>query len=119
MIVAFANNQVIVAEAGTPSVITTDPVPMNDSNNAAAIPSIHYLYGGTTRSLTYKAQLSNDGVVWVDSTSVTDSLNATGVGALKEGECRAAFIRFEFSFSVTGSGQGAVCFDLHVRLDRE
>jgi hypothetical protein len=122
MLVAFANNQAMTAIDGTPSVITTDPVPLSGNDRASAMLGIHYIFGqgGATISLAYKAQLSNDGTNWVDSSTLTDTYGAvTTAPRQKVAAINAAYIRFVYTFTVTGAPDdvGGVCFDLHVNLD--
>ena len=122
MTIAFANNQAMTAVHGTPSEITTDPVPLNGNDRASAMLNVHYIYAlnGAAKVLAYKAQLSNDGTSWVDSTTLVDSASAvTATPRPVVATVNAAFIRFVYTFTVTGvaDDMGGVCFDLHVNLD--
>lgn len=121
MVIAFANNQSLTAVEGNPSTITTDPVPLGNNDRATAMLNVHSLWesNGGGSSLSYQAQVSNDGVNWVNVTALTDT--ATGVTSTprqKTEEVNGAYIRFRFTHTITTAGEtGGVCFDLHVKLD--
>lgn len=117
MLVAFANNQVMLADTAI-TTITTDPIPLGDNDRASAILSVHYIFGGASRLLTYTTQVSNDGVTWVDdgptgtaATSAPPSINVVA-------NVNGAFMRVKFDLTI-GGGLGAACFDLHVVLDHQ
>ena len=128
MIVAFASNQVMFARGdgagGTVETITTDPVPMNGMNLASAILNVHCYLDATTPvqnpQLTATAQVSNDGVNWVD-TSVIVTATGTGTQPIKTDAAEGQFIRFKYEWSPDPGSAGSdlvfICFDLHVRLD--
>lgn len=126
MIVAFASNQVMFAKGNTGSgvtqTITTDPVPMSGMNQASAILNVHaYLDpGGQGPQLTATAQVSNDGVNWVDSQLVVTA-SGTGPQDNQTKPAEAQFIRFKYEWAPETGGSGSdyvfICFDLHVRLD--
>lgn len=122
MIVAFANNQTLVTDDSKGVVtIYTDPVPMNGNDRASAICNVHYLFGGTSRELAWYGEMSNDGIEYaavsgLQQTAIITEAVQTPVSATVAG----GFIRFRYEFEITGgSGTGAVCFDLHVRLDHQ
>ena len=115
MVIAFANNQVIAANSGT-STIYTDPVPLNDNDRATCHLMVEYIFNASGSGVVYQAQVSNDGVNWVDASGVTD--NSTTVTSTPEaivGTVNGAFLRFKITF--TASGIGMCNFDLHVMLD--
>lgn len=127
MIVAFASNQVMVAKGdgagtGASMVITTDPVPMNGMNRASAIMNIHSILdaGSQTPQLTATAQVSNDGVNWVDDGPVVVA-TTSGAQAIKTADTEGQFVRFQYTLEpeagASGSDYTFMCFDLHVRLD--
>ena len=123
MVIAFANNQTMTAEVSSPSVISTDPVPLDDNDRASAVLNCHYIWKqGTAASIAYKAQTSMDGTTWIDSTTLQDTITAAEGAITKSKEAKGvygAFIRFVFTLTSSGSaGQLAgVGFDLHVKLD--
>ena len=117
MIMTFAKCQVVVADTGATSDCFTDPISLGENDRGAAILLIHYIYGGGT--LTYTAQVSNDGVEWVD-TLLTEGATAAAATPLQEvQDLNGAFLRFKFSLANGGGGQGGVSFDLHVDLDKK
>lgn len=120
MIVAFANNQVILCEGGGATVeVTTDPVPMGENNRGAAILTVHYIFGATSPTLAYVTQVSNDGTTWVAQGPDDAGINAAGTRPIVVDSINGAFTRVKYTFSASGSGTAAVCFDLHVNLDKE
>jgi hypothetical protein len=121
-VVAFANNQVMSAIDGTAMVITTDPVPLNGNDRAAAMLNVHSIFAQSpaTNVIAYQGQVSNDGVNWVNVTALTDNTNAvTATPRLIVATVNGAYIRFQMTFTVDGDpdDMGSVAFDLHVKLD--
>ena len=117
MVIAFANNQVMVAASGTTSTIYTDPVPLNGNDRATAHLFVESIFNADTAGITYTAQFSNDGTNWVDSTDLTDTIAAvTTAPRAKTKSANGAFLRFKLAFAATG-GTGGVTFDLHVLVD--
>jgi len=118
--VAFANNQVIVAPSADTSTIYTDPVALGSNDRGAAVLMVHYMYGGTSSTtLTYTAQVSNDGVEWVDSL-LTDNVSAAGATPKqKVADLNGAFVRFKIEYAIDAGAPGGVCFDLPVNLDHK
>jgi len=122
MVIAFANNQTMSAMHGTSMVITTDPVPLNGNDRASAMLNVHAIFAqaAAVANIAYQGQISNDGVNWVNVSLLTDNIGAiTPVPRLVVATAVGAYIRFEMTFTVTGSANnmGAVAFDLHVKLD--
>jgi hypothetical protein len=122
MLIAFANNQTLVSVGSTTTTIFTDPVPLGNNDRLTAMLNVHSLVktGGTTGTLSYTAQVSNDGGQnYVDSASVVDSVTGTGVEQVV-GTVNAALVRFKFSLLLSGGASSdvlACCFDLHVNMD--
>lgn len=122
MMVVFANNQVIVADAtAAPSVtITTDPVALNGFDRATMVAVINTMYGGTARNLMVQGQSSNDGVVFINDGPAQMFMMAADTPARQTADVNGAYFRFMFTFSITaGAGTGAVIFDLHCKLDHK
>ncbi len=118
MVIAFANNQVIVSSDGATSIIYTDPVPLGDADRATANLMVDYIYNTTAPGFVYQGQVSNDGTNWIDVTGLTDGVTAAITSpAQKVAAVHGAFIRFKYSFKAATSVVGAVSFDLHVLLD--
>jgi hypothetical protein len=120
MITVFASNQPMAAPAGgAPSVITTDPVPMNGNDRVSGIVTTHYVFGPTTPTLTITVEGSNDGTAWVDFTpGGWPEPAAAGSQELAAAEAIFAFVRMRFSFTDTGSGNAFICFDVHAVVDK-
>jgi len=122
MVIAFANNQAMTGVQGSTNTISTDPVPLNGNDRVSAMLNVHYLFvQGGTGTVSYQGQVSNDGVNWVDVATLTDNATAaTATPQQKVISVNGAFLRFEFSYAITGGGagdMGGVAFDLHVKLD--
>ncbi len=125
MVVAFANNQVMVAVNDGVATISTDPVPLGGNDRAAAIFNVRYVQrpggGGVTATIAYQAQVSNDGVEWVNVATLTDSAtDVTNPARQVVAAVNGAYLRFLYTFSLTGASAGQMagtCFDLHVNLD--
>ena len=123
MVVVFANNQTLVTVQGSPTTVYTDPVTLGNNDRLSAILNVHSIVKGgllTTVTLDYVAQVSNDGgQTYINSTSVTDSVTATGA-AQKVGTVNGALVRFKYTLTATGGTNGdfaGCCFDLHVNFD--
>lgn len=123
MVVAFANNQMLSTVQGTTITVHTDPVPLGNSDRLSAMLNVHAVpkaNGVATVTLTYTAQLSNDGGQnYVDSGTVTGSATMAGVTQVV-GTVNAALVRFKYTLAITGGAAGeygGVCFDLHVNFD--
>ena len=123
MVVVFANNQTLVTVQGTQTIIYTDPVPLGNNDRLSVMLDTHSIVKGgdiTTGTLTYLAQVSNDGGQnYVDSSTVTDQTTTTGVRQIV-GTINGALVRFKFTYVASGGTNGAfagVCFDLHVNMD--
>jgi hypothetical protein len=69
MVIAFANNQTLVALDAVPVTIFTDPVSLEGYDRGTGNLMVHSFWaqGGVVKALTYTAQVSNDGTNWVDS----------------------------------------------------
>ena len=122
MVIAFANNQPMTAIFGTTSVITTDPVPLGHNDRASAMLNTHYVFTqGGTATLSYQAQVSNDGTNWVDVTALTESVTtATTTPEQVVAAVNGAYLRFKFSLTIAAGSAGDIAgvgFDLHVNLD--
>ena len=121
-LIVFADNQVMACDDSLANVVAfTDPVPMDGADRVSAQMNVHYNFGsggGGDPSIDVISQTSLDGVDWTDGAL---GLSETGVSPanpmLDWRTMPAAFLRFRYLFA-PGSGTCAVCFDLHVRLDR-
>jgi hypothetical protein len=122
MMVVFANNQVIVADAAAaPSVsITTDPVALNGFDRATMVAVINAMFGGTACNLMVQGQTSNDGVTFINDGPVAIYNLATDTPNRVTADVNGAFFRFVFTFSIlAGAGMGAVIFDCHCKIDKK
>ena len=123
MLIAFANNQTMVAQNPTASTIITDPVPLNSDDRATAhlfVESIFNPLAGAGNGISYQGQVSNDGSNWVDVTALTDSTDAVTTPAPKAKvvTVNGAFLRFTFTFKASAGNIGGCMFDLHVLTDK-
>jgi hypothetical protein len=96
-VVNFATNQVMVAQHGTDMEFFTAPHPMGGMDYVEAIWNISALdMTAGVVTLTVTAQYSNDGINWLDSTTLTDNKTSVPSAPVEiNGYCRAAFIRFK------------------------
>ena len=63
--IIVANNQTIVAAAGTTSTITCDPIPLEGNDRWKAIVNVHVIFGTAPNDLEWGLEVSNDGTTWV------------------------------------------------------
>ena len=118
-VVNFAANQVMMAQEGTEMTLLTAPHPMGGNDFIEGVWNISSLdKTAGTPTLTITAQLSNDGISWIDS-SITDGQVGVPANPVEiNGYVRAAFIRFKYNLVVAGSpgDTGWAAFCLHVNL---
>lgn len=122
MTTAFANNQEISAITGTTSEITTDPYNLGGDDRATVMLNVHYIWalGGGMTTLAWKAQVSNDGVNWVDAGGTMSDSATAATGSTpqkKTGPVNGEFIRFVITLANAGGTLGGANFDLHVKFD--
>ena len=117
MLVVFANNQVLIAAAGTTVTITTDPVAVGGNNRATAVTNVHGIFNPSATGLEWKMQISMDGQTWVDQGPALASAVAVGETMEGPGNVTGVYARLEIKFGATG-GIGAVTFDVHANFDR-
>ncbi len=118
MLIAFANNQELLAAPGTTSEIVTDPVSLERLDRASVVANIHYIFPGGSASLTYVTQVSNDGTSWVDQ-GPTASLNSAGVKPPDVVEVHGGWMRIVLRLTApAGPVASMVALDLHARLDK-
>jgi hypothetical protein len=103
----------MVANFPTPSVVTSDPIPMGDSDRLTCHLNVNAIFNGT---IVYQCEGSNDGVNFAP-TGPTDNANAPGLKPLAAQVYPVAFIRFVFTLNATAAGITAAMFDLHVLTD--
>lgn len=123
MVIPFASNQVLVTTTGTGVTITTDPVSMKGNDRVTAMLLVHSIWHtGTlgTATLTYKTQVSNDGVHWADDGPSDSATAASSTPVQAIAETLGAFMRMEFELTLPSGEAGDICavaFDLHALLD--
>ena len=121
MTTVVANNQAMTAMNGSPSTIYTDPVDLGDNDRGTVMFNVHYLWlFGTTpaANVAYTAQVSNDGVYWVDS-GLTDSESApTGATpASVTDSLKGRFVRFKIVLTVTAGDLAGAAVDVQAKFD--
>jgi hypothetical protein len=122
MLVVFANNQTMAAEAGTSSVITTDPVPLNGNDRASMILAAHYFFGGggvgPTRTFAVQPEVSNDGVTYVPVGAAISIMDAAETPQQTVRTVNGAFVRMRYTLTCPAAVPNAhICFDHHVNFD--
>jgi hypothetical protein len=122
MVIAFANNQTMIADQTVgSSIITTDPVPMDGNDRVTPhlnVESIFNALAGLNNGISYQGEVSNDGQNWFPVPTLTDYADAvTTVPKAKTIAANGAFLRFTFTFKASVGNIGGVTFDLHVLLD--
>lgn len=126
MNIPFAKFMLLAPKEDTAASITTDPVALGEYDRASVVPFVHYFHGPNTPTFTYLAQVSQNGIIWVDTT-LTKVYQAGGSPPLTTGalgqetkKIYGQFIRFVLDYQVAGvgTGTGALCFDLMVNLDK-
>lgn len=122
MIVAFANNQTMVAIDQTASTIYTDPHPVGAANymEVALNAEVLFTAGGGTATLSYAVEGSNDGQNWFAITAITKSVTpATQMPDTDGGDVTCAFVRFKYTLSADAGTGGTITgatFDVHANL---
>jgi len=123
MVIAFFNNQTMVATPAAPCVIFTDPVALNGNDRAACMSNVHNIFvtGAGAIRLVYVGQVSNDGGAnFTDVTLCADTLTAAGVRRVVATTV-GALLRFKATLEWSAGGAAgdiaSCCFDLHVNLD--
>ena len=115
-----AANQTMVADGtGTPVIVTTDPITLGDADRVSVVFNVHSVFGASMGfTLAFFSEISNDGSSWVQGGGVSFSTStAPPIPIPANGLVRAAFLRFRFVFTASGTGEGAACFDMHARID--
>jgi len=119
VLVAFAEDQTIVADPDTTREITTDPVALGSNDRASMTALISVLQGPGVPTLALVAQVSIDGVHWVNQGPSVVAVIAAGPLPLVKASVNGAFLRFLFRLvGGTGSVLSVATFDVHVRLDK-
>lgn len=80
----------------------------------------HYLYGPNNAKLVIGVEVSNNGMNFTEIAVVPDiTAAADGIRPSPIVGAQAAFVRFRYTFDVTGAtkGEGASCFDVHAEVD--
>lgn len=124
MLIVFANNQAMAADGAagaTASVVTTDPVAMNGNDRVSMILNAHYFFGAGgagARSFSVQPQVSNDGVVFLNTGAPITITAATVPPVQTVRTINGAYLRMEYTLSTTPVVANAfICFDHHVNMD--
>lgn len=113
-VVRFADNMCLVADFATgPSIVTSDPMPMGDSDRLTCHLNVNAMFNGV---IAYRVEGSNDGVNFAP-TGPTDNSNVLGLKPLAAQVYPVAFIRVVFTLTAGAPGVAAAMFDLHVLID--
>lgn len=124
MLVVFANNQTLIAASGTTvtiTTVTTDPVAVGRNNRATGITNTHSIFNAGAAGLTWKMQVSNDGVNWVDQgpeVPPVAPITATGTELQAPTAVSGVYARLMIAFQASAAGIGAAILDVHVNFDR-
>lgn len=119
----LAHAAAIVADSSAATVVNTAPVALGENNYAGVTLNIQAIVDQSsgTPSLSIQGQGSNDGINWSNITDLAIS-GVQAVGSSNDEHTVAfAFLRFEVSLSVGGSGTdwGAMFYDIHANLVRQ
>lgn len=118
-VLSVFNNHMLMAEAGTSLVITSDPISMAGANYVEVGTNIESLFnvGAAAGRLALEVRAGNDGQNW-DASGITHSAAGAGM-VLTGGDVEAAFIRVQYTYDCTAGAAGdisAATFDCHVNL---
>ena len=118
-VVNFAANQLMFAQQAASMTLLTAPHPMGGNDYIEGVWNISSLdMSAGTVTLTITAQISNDGVNWIDSSITANQATVPASPVEINGYVRAAFLRFRYEIDVSGT-PGDLCwaaFCLHVNL---
>lgn len=125
MVTVVANNLAMTALGPAISEVYSDPIDLGGNDRATVMWSIHYLWaydaggGGATGTAGYQAQVSNDGVYWVDVGALADTASAA-TGSTPRADTAAVngqFIRFKITLTASSGDLAGAAVDLHVLFD--
>lgn len=118
IVVVAKDLTMVAADIGAPVVVWTDPIALGDADRVSVVFLVHSVFGGSTGfTLAFWSEISNDRAHWFQSGVNFSTNSAPVIPVPASGLVRAAFLRFRFELTVTGTGEGSACFDLHARLD--
>lgn len=127
MVTVVANNLAMTALGPAISEVYSDPIDLGGNDRATVMWNIHYLWaydaggGGATGTAGYQAQVSNDGVYWVNVAALTDTANAATGSTPRvitpSPAVNGQFIRFRITLTASSGDLAGAAVDLHVLLD--
>lgn len=122
MVFVIAENQELTAMTGPTPTIYSDPIPLRDHDTATVTFMVHFLWayggGGPSGVVAYMAEVSNDGVHWVDAAALADQATAaTAEPKLRSADARGTYIRFRMWADVVSGSLVGAAFDLQVKLE--
>ena len=118
MLVVFAVNLTLVAEAGNTCTITTDAVAIGRNNRATAVTNVHSIFNAGANGLNWQMQVSMDGQTWVNQGTVLPATTGTGAVRSNPATVTGVYARLRISFQASAVGAGAVTLDVIGGLDR-
>jgi hypothetical protein len=122
MVILAADNQWFLRQGIGSTSVTTDPVDLGGFDRATAILVLHDIFGGavsTDRDVTFKTQVSNDGVHWIDGGPLGGATVVADTPLRSTADVNGAFMRFVITMTMSVGGLGGALLDLKVRLDRK
>ena len=118
MLVVFADNLTLVADAGNTCTITTDPVAIGGNNRATAVTNVHSIFNAGTNGLSWQMQISMDGQTWVNQGTVLPATTGTGATLSNPATVTGVYARLRISFEASVAGEAAAVLDVHAMIDR-
>ena len=117
MLVSCANNQTMVSQEDTSTVIYTDPYPIGDANHIEISFNVHRLFAeGGTPTIAWAVEGSNDGQNFYPVAGLNGSTGAEDL-TTGSGNLASVFIRFKFTLTIAGgAGISGTTFDCHGNL---
>ena len=117
MLVVFANNQTLVADASSTVTITTDPVAVGRNNRATGVTNVHSMFNAGTSGLMWHMEISMDGQTWVTQGPSQAAKTSAGDELATQSTVTGVYARLSISYQASASGIGATTFDIHVNFD--
>lgn len=113
MVIVAADNQWFLRQGMGSTSVTTDPVELGGFDRATAILVVHDIFGGaasTDRDVTFKTQVSNDRVHWIDEGPLGGATVVADTPLRSTADVNGAFVRFVITMTMSATGSAGRCW---------